>query len=107
MRDVDLRADDLRALDFLADDLREDDFLADDLRAPDFFAELLRALDFFAGTLPPARRASDSPIAIACLRLFTFLPDLPLRSVPALRSCMAFLTFDCAFLPYFAMSAPR
>src|SRR5580698_5780013 len=45
------------------------------------------------GTFAPARRASDSPIAIACLRDFTFLPDLPLRRVPAFRSCIALATF--------------
>ena len=42
-----------------------------------FFAEV-----FFFGTLAPALRASDNPIAIACLRLVTFLP-LPLLSVLA------------------------
>jgi hypothetical protein len=42
--------------------------------------------------LAPARRASDKPIAIACLRLTTFLPDLPLRNVPRLRSVIVFLT---------------
>src|SRR3954470_6952382 len=51
-----------------------------------FFAVFLA--DFFGGTLAPSRRASDKPIAIACLRLLTFLPVLPLRSVPALRSCI-------------------
>src|SRR5262249_22665077 len=55
------------------------------------------------GTFAPARRASDRPIAIACLRLFTRLPERPLRSVPRLRSCIARLTFCCAFLPYLAM----
>ena len=68
--------------------LDEDVFLLDD--------------DFF-GTLPPAFLASDSPIAIACLRLLTFFPERPLLSVPALRSCIAFLTLLCAFLPYLAM----
>jgi hypothetical protein len=58
----------------------------------------------FLGTLPPAFLASDSPIAIACLRLLTFFPERPLLSVPALRSCIAFLTLLCAFSPYFAMS---
>jgi hypothetical protein len=58
------------------------------------------------GTLPPERRASDRPIAIACLRLVTFLPDLPLRSDPFLRSCIARFTFDCAFAPYLAMTVP-
>ena len=52
-------------------------------------------------------RASDSPIAIACLRLVTFLPDRPLRSVPRLRSRITFSTFFDAFLLYFrAMGAP-
>src|SRR5437868_13548727 len=60
--------------------------------------------DFFFGTLPPSLRASDYPIAIACFLLVTFLPDLPLFSVPSLRSCIAFLTFFCAFFPYFAIS---
>jgi hypothetical protein len=75
-------------VDFL-DDLRDD--------------ERLREADFFAGTLPPSLRASAKPIAIACFLLFTFLPDRPLLSVPRLRSCIAFSTFFCAFLPYFAM----
>ena len=35
-------------------------------------------------------------MAIACFRLVTFFPDFPLRSVPALRSCMTFFTFFCA-----------
>jgi len=60
--------------------------------------------DFLGGTLAPARRASESPIAIACFRLLTFLPELPLFSVPALRSCMTFLTFSDAFFPYFAIA---
>jgi hypothetical protein len=66
----------------------------------------LFADDFFgAGTLPPSRRASESPIAIACLGLVTFLPDFPLRSVPRLRSCIALATLSDAFLPYLAMAA--
>ena len=56
--------------------------------------------DLRPGPFPPSRRASDSPIAIACLRLFTFLPDPPDRSVPRLRSCIAFSTFWEAFRPY-------
>ena len=42
------------------------------------------------GNLPPARRASDTPIAMACLRLVTFFPEPPERSVPcfiSLSSC--------------------
>jgi hypothetical protein len=100
-------------VDFLADPFVADFLVADffaalfdvrfvaDFFAADFFADFLAV--FFAGTFPPARRASDSPMAIACLRLVTFLPDLPLRKVPVLRSCIAFLTFDCALFPYFGM----
>jgi hypothetical protein len=65
--------------------------------------------DFFRrlGTFAPARRASDRPMAIACLRLVTFFPERPLRSVPRLRSRMTCLTLRCAFFPYFlAMSTP-
>jgi hypothetical protein len=88
--------------DFFAADLRAGDFLDADFFDADFFDA-----DFFGGTFAPARRASDNPMAIACLRLLTFLPEPPLRSVPSLRSCMTFLTFACAFFPYFAMSLLR
>jgi hypothetical protein len=36
-------------------------------------------------------------MAIACLRLFTRLPERPLFSVPRLRLCIARFTFDRAF----------
>lgn len=63
--------------------------------------------DFNFGTLFPALRASDSPIAMACLRLFTVLPDLPLLSVPLLRFLIALSTFFAAALPYLlAMVVP-
>src|SRR5688500_8662748 len=62
------------------------------LEAPQRFAR-------FFGTLAPDLRACDRPIAIACLRLFTGLPERPLLSVPRLRSCIAFSTFLLAFLP--------
>ncbi|MBN8981735.1 MAG: hypothetical protein J0I29_10755 [Rhizobiales bacterium] len=59
------------------------------------FAELF--LDFF-GTFLPSLRASESPIAMACMRLVTFLPDLPLLNVPLLRFFIARSTFfDAAF----------
>ena len=59
------------------------------------------------GTFAPDLRASERPIAMACLRLVTFLPDRPLRNVPRLRSRIARATFFDAFLPYFlAISAP-
>jgi hypothetical protein len=60
--------------------------------------------DFLRGTFPPARRASDKPMATACFRLVTFFPDRPLLSVPFLRSCIARLTFCDAFFPYLAIS---
>src|SRR5215467_13070283 len=65
LRPLDLRDDDLREVDVRPLDLR------DDARRVDFFADL-RDDAFFFGTLPPARRASDNPMAIACLRLLTF-----------------------------------
>jgi hypothetical protein len=58
-----------------------------------------RLADFRFGTLPPARRASDKPIAIACLRLVTLRPLRPERRVPRFRSCMAFSTFSPALRP--------
>jgi hypothetical protein len=61
-----------------------------------FFFEV----DFFLrGTFAPDFRACDSPIAIACLRLFTFLPERPLFSFPRFFSCIAFSTFSDAFFP--------
>lgn len=61
--------EDLR-VDFFDADFFEDDFFEvffeDDFFDVDFFDV------FFAGTLPPSRRASESPMAMACLRLFTF-----------------------------------
>jgi hypothetical protein len=53
----------------------------------------------FSGTLPPSSRASDRPIAIACLGFVTFLPEPPERSVPCFISCIAFSTFSDAFFP--------
>ena len=44
------------------------------------------------GTLAPFFLASDSPIAIACLRLLTLLPLLPDLRVPFLRRRIALLT---------------
>jgi len=52
------------------------------------------------GTLPPDRRASESPIAIACLRLVTFLPERPERSLPRFISCMLRSTLREDFGPY-------
>jgi len=94
---------------FFEDDFFDEDFFDDDLRDEDedFFEPPLLFFDddFFAGTLPPSRRASERPMAMACLRLVTFLPEPPLFSVPRLRSCIAFSTFSEAFFPYFEAMA--
>jgi hypothetical protein len=69
-----------------------------------FFLDFLDE-DLLRGTLPPSRRACESPIAIACLRLFTFLPDRPLFKVPVFRSRIVRFTFCDAFFPYLAIVA--
>jgi len=64
-------------------------------RDPRYFLRLFfrpfRLRFFRDGTFLPFRRASESPIAIACLRLFTFFLLRPLRSVPRLRPLQAVL----------------
>jgi hypothetical protein len=65
-----------------------------------FFFEAFRFFDAFFGTFLPLALASDSPIAIACLRLLTFAPERPLFSVPALRFFIARLTSADAFFEY-------
>jgi len=47
---------------------------------------------FFAGTFFPLRRASDKPIAMACLRFVTFFPLRPDFSRPRLNSCISRFT---------------
>ncbi len=47
---------------------------------------------FLEGTFFPARRASESPMAMACLRLVTFLPE-PVFSLPRFISCISSFTF--------------
>lgn len=69
-------------------------------RRQDFFAVLFFAR--FLGTFAPFFRASESPIAIACLRLVTFLP-VPVFKVPFFFLCMAFFTLLPAFFEYFAI----
>src|SRR2546430_1993691 len=61
------------------------------------------------GTRLPSRRASESPIAIACLRLFTFppLPPLPLFNVPRLNLCISRSTsFEAPDEYFLAISSP-
>ena len=82
----------------LRDDFREllrDELLRDEL----FLEELLR------GTFAPFFRASESPIAIACLRLFTVppLPPGPLFSVPFFLRRIALPTLLLAARPYFRL----
>lgn len=57
---------------------------------------------FLAGTFAPFFLASDKPMAIACLRLVTFLP-LPDRRVPFFLRFIALFTVSCAFFEYFAI----
>ena len=89
--------------------LREEEPLFEEelLREEELLPELLfleeEEDDFFFGTFAPSRRASERPIAMACLRLVTFLPEPPLRSVPCFLSCIVFSTLSCAFLEYLAM----
>src|ERR1700683_3262190 len=63
-------------------------------------------LDFFRGTLAPFLRASESPMAMACLRLFTVppLPPFPLFKVPFFSRCIALFTLLPAAFPYRAIS---
>ena len=46
----------------------------------------------FDGTFAPLSLASDRPIAMACFRLVTRFPLLPLFNVPSLRLCIARFT---------------
>ena len=47
---------------------------------------------FLLGTFLPLRRASERPMAIACLRLFTVFPLRPDFNLPRLNSCISRLT---------------
>jgi hypothetical protein len=92
---------DFLVVDFFEDDFFVEDFLEEDRFAVAFFVDFLE--DFFevflaGGTLPPASRASDSPIAIACFGFVTFRP-LPERRRPRLNSCISSPTFSCALRP--------
>ena len=86
-------------------DVFEGDFL-DDVLADffdDFFDDFLAPfLPPFFGAFAPFLRASESPMAIACLRLVTFFP-LPLFRVPRFFLRMAFFTLFPAPFEYFAI----
>ncbi len=66
----------------------------DDFFALDFFLLLDFFDDRFLGTFAPFSRASESPIAIACLRLVTLppFPPRPRLSVPFFRRFIALVT---------------
>jgi hypothetical protein len=86
----------LRLEDFRPEDFRPEDFLPADFLPEVFLAEDLR------GTFAPFFRASESPIAIACLRLFTRppLPPGPDLSVPRFLRRIADSTILLAASPY-------
>lgn len=86
-------------------------FLPEDFFAV-FFAPLFLLAAFFLpafffvaffGTLAPFSLASDNPIAIACLRLFTVAPLLPLFKVPFFLRRIALSTVLFAFFEYLAI----
>ena len=79
-------------------DLRQ---LRFDFRFEDFRFDLRFPPLFFFGTFLPLRRASDRPMAIACLRLLTFFLLRPLLSVPFLRLRIARSTLLEAPFEYF------
>ncbi len=83
--------------------LLDEDFLCEPelLRERPEGEELLLEEDFFFGTRAPSLRASERPMATACLRLVTFLPLRPLFNVPCFFSCIARATFLPAFGLYF------
>jgi hypothetical protein len=69
-------------------------FSYDFFRPERFRRERLRA------TFAPERRASLSPMAMACFRLFTFLRERPERSFPRFISCIERFTFLRDVGPY-------
>lgn len=83
------------------EDFRLDDFRREDFLLVDFLRDDLRPEDFL-GTLAPFFRASERPIAIACLRLLTRppLPPRPDFSVPFFFRRIADSTLLLAAFPY-------
>ena len=86
---------------FLVPFLVADFFFAVFRGADFFFAAFFLAPFFFGGTFAPASRASEIAIAIACLRLVTFLPLPPLLNVPRFFSRITFSILSCAAFEYF------
>src|SRR5438552_15649203 len=82
-----------------------DEFLLNDLRISTRLLVILTFYEkahFFFGTLAPFFLASESPIAMACFRVFTRppLPPFPLFNVPRLRRRFALSPVFPAALPY-------
>src|SRR3954469_24442948 len=73
-----------------------------------FFLLFFLLLFFFFGTFLPFLRASERPIAMACLRLFTLppFPPLPLFSLPFFCFFTAFFTSLPALLEYLRAMLP-
>src|SRR3954470_6112820 len=69
---------------------------------------LLLRFVFFFGTFLPFLRASERPIAIACLRLLTLppFPPLPRFKLPFLRLRIALSTSFEALLEYLRAMVP-
>jgi hypothetical protein len=65
------------------------------------FLAFFPLFEVFFGTFAPAALASERPIAMACLRLLTFVLERPLFNVPALRFFIARSTLADAFFEYF------
>lgn len=63
-------------------------------------AFLWEELFFLVGTFLPLLRASDKPMAIACLRLVTVFPLLPDFNLPRLNACISRFTSLPALLLY-------
>jgi hypothetical protein len=61
----------------------------------------MRRYDFFAGTFFPAFRAFESPMAMACFLLFTFLPLRPDLSWPFFIAFISVSTLFPAAREYF------
>lgn len=61
------------------------------------------AVPAFFGTLAPFSLASERPMAIACFRLVTFLPE-PDFKVPFFFRCRALFTRLPALFEYFAIA---
>ncbi len=85
----------MRLDDFRLGDLRLEFLRLDALRLRlELRLDALREEVFLRGTFEPERRASDSPMAIACLRLVTLFFDLaPLLSAPRFLARMVLATF--------------